>query len=159
MKINTTDKFNSQLKIDAGKGNNPHWAIKMRRGGLVDLEFIAQYLQLAHAHTHPEILSPTTREVFKNLSSAGILEAEEATFLANAGSFWLALQAMLRLTTEGPFDPANASTDLRRMLARAGQCDDFDALQAKLDETAGRIKAIYDRLITEPAEKLPPRSE
>ncbi len=153
------DVYDMRNRMDAGKGDSHPWAIKMRRGGLVDLEFIAQYLQLAHAHTHPEILSPTTREVFKNLGAAGILDAEEATFLANAGSFWLALQAILRLTTEGPFEPKNASTDLRRMLARAGQCDDFDALQVKLDETATRIKAVYDRLITEPAEKLPPRSE
>ncbi len=153
------DVYDMRNRMDAGKGNNHPWAIKMRRGGLVDLEFIAQYLQLAHAYSHPEILSPTTRAVFRNLGKAGILEAEEATFLANAGSFWLALQAMLRLTTEGPFEPENASTDLRRMLARAGQCDDFDTLQTKLEETAIRIKAIYDRLITEPAEKLPPRTE
>lgn len=151
--------FDMRNRMDAGKGDNHPWAIKMRRGGLVDLEFIAQYLQLRHAHEHPEILSPTTREVFKRLGTAGILDAEEAEFLANAGAFWLALQAMLRLTTEGPFDPERASTDLQQMLARAGKCDDFASLKEKIEATATRIKAIYDRIIAEPAEKVAPPAE
>lgn len=97
--------FDMRNRMEAGKGDNHPWAIKLRRGGLVDLEFIAQYLQLLHANKHPDILSPTTREVFKNLAGKGLLEVDEAEFLANASSFWLALQAMLRLTTEGPFSP------------------------------------------------------
>ncbi|WP_033067533.1 bifunctional [glutamine synthetase] adenylyltransferase/[glutamine synthetase]-adenylyl-L-tyrosine phosphorylase [Thalassospira australica] len=145
--------YDMRNRMDAGKGDNHPWAIKMRRGGLVDLEFIAQYLQLRHAHDHPEILSPTTRVVFKNLGAAGILEEQEAEFLANAGSFWLALQAMLRLTTEGPFKPESASEDLQKMLANAGKCDDFASLQDKMETTATTIKQIFDRIITVPGEK------
>ncbi|MEQ8287192.1 bifunctional [glutamine synthetase] adenylyltransferase/[glutamine synthetase]-adenylyl-L-tyrosine phosphorylase [Thalassospira sp.] len=148
--------FDMRNRMDAGKGDNHPWAIKMRRGGLVDLEFIAQYLQLRHAHKYPDILSPTTREVFKNLGAKGILDNEEAEFLGNAGSFWLALQAMLRLTTEGPFSPESASTDLQKMLASAGKCDDFASLQDKIETTATRIKNIYDRVIAEPAQKVTP---
>tara|TARA_Y100000782_G_scaffold21122_2_gene22646 strand:+ start:4829 stop:7804 length:2976 start_codon:yes stop_codon:yes gene_type:complete len=148
--------YDMRNRMEAGKGDNHPWAIKMRRGGLVDLEFIAQYLQLRHAHDHPEILSPTTREVFKNLGTAGILEADEAEFLANGSSFWLALQAMLRLTTEGPFDPEKASEDLQKMLANAGKCDDFASLQDKMEITATRIKEIYDRVVAAPAEKIAP---
>ena len=148
--------YDMRNRMEAGKGDNHPWAIKMRRGGLVDLEFIAQYLQLRHAHDHPEILSPTTREVFKNLGTAGILEADEAEFLANGSSFWLALQAMLRLTTEGPFVPEKASEDLQKMLANAGKCDDFASLQDKMEMTATRIKEIYDRVVATPAEKIAP---
>ncbi|NIY77135.1 bifunctional [glutamine synthetase] adenylyltransferase/[glutamine synthetase]-adenylyl-L-tyrosine phosphorylase [Thalassospira sp. HF15] len=149
--------YDMRNRMEAGKGDNHPWAIKMRRGGLVDLEFIAQYLQLRHAHKHPEILSPTTREVFKNLGAAGIIDGDEAEFLANASSFWLALQAMLRLTTEGPFDPDKASEDLQTMLASAGKCDDFAGLQDKMENTATRIKDVYDRVISAPAEKVAPQ--
>mgnify|MGYP003133850979 FL=1 len=148
--------YDMRNRMEAGKGDNHPWAIKMRRGGLVDLEFIAQYLQLRHAHDHPEVLSPTTREVFKNLATVGILDDEEAEFLANSASFWLALQAMLRLTTEGPFDPEKASEDLQKMLANAGKCDDFASLQDKMEMTATRIKEIYDRVVAAPAEKIAP---
>jgi glutamate-ammonia-ligase adenylyltransferase len=151
--------YNMRNRMNASKGTDHAWDIKMRRGGLVDLEFIAQYLQLRHAHDHPDILSQTTRDVFERLGKEGILPTEEAAFLADAGSFWLALQAMLRLTTEGRFDPANASTDLRRMLASAGHCEDFGALESKLEETAQRICDIYDRLIATPAQKVKAKQE
>jgi glutamate-ammonia-ligase adenylyltransferase len=151
--------YDMRNRMDAGKGDNHPWAIKMRRGGLVDLEFIAQYLQLRHAHEHPDILSPTTRDVFKNLGKAGILETEEAEFLANAGSFWLALQAMLRLTTEGPFDPQSASRDLQHMLAHAGKCDDFAGLQTKMEDTAALTMDIYDRIVAQPAQKVIPTDD
>lgn len=151
--------YDMRNRMEAGKGDNHPWAIKMRRGGLVDLEFIAQYLQLRHAHDHPGILSPTTRDVFKNLAAEGLMDTDEATFLAEAGSFWLALQAMLRLTTEGPFDPSRASADLQRMLTNAGKCTDFAVLQEKIETTATRIKAIYDRIIAEPARKVAPPDE
>ncbi|WP_339778794.1 bifunctional [glutamine synthetase] adenylyltransferase/[glutamine synthetase]-adenylyl-L-tyrosine phosphorylase [uncultured Thalassospira sp.] len=150
------DVYDMRNRMAASKGTDQAWDIKLRRGGLVDLEFIAQYLQLNHAHDHPEILSSTTRKVLKRLGRAGILPANEAAWLANAASFWLALQAMIRLTTEGRFNPDNASTDLRRMLASAGQCEDFAKLEQKLTDTAHEVKQVYDRLITEPAEKLGP---
>jgi len=120
---------------------------------------MAKYLKLRHANKHPDILSPTTLEVFKNLGSKGLLDSDEAEFLANAGSFWLALQAMLRLTTEGPFSPESASKDLKKMLTSAGKCDDFASLQDKIEATATRIKEIYDRIIAEPALKVTPSEE
>ena len=46
------------------------------RGGLVDIEFIAQYLQLLHAHAHPDVLSPNTRDALVRLCEAGVLAAE-----------------------------------------------------------------------------------
>ena len=39
--------------------------LKYARGGLVDLEFIAQYLQLLHAHDHPEVLAGGTAACFE----------------------------------------------------------------------------------------------
>ena len=124
--------------------------IKYRRGGLVDLEFIAQYLQLKYAHQHPEILSATTRYVFKSAGELGVLNAEEAGKLANASSFWLAVQGVERLTLENAADPVDQSPDLQRLLAKAGLCEDFDALVEKMTETAHFVARCYDMLIASP---------
>ena len=121
--------------------------IKHRRGGLVDLEFIAQYLQLRHAHEHPEILSATTRYVFKSAGELGLLNAGEAGKLADACSFWLAIQGVERLTLENNADPADQSPDLQRLLAQAGLCEDFDTLTEKMTETAHFVSQCYDTLI------------
>ena len=44
------------------------WSIKYQPGGLVDIEFTAQTLQLIHAHDHPGILSPNTAEALELMS-------------------------------------------------------------------------------------------
>ena len=54
------------------------WDTKHVRGGLVDIEFIAQYLQLRHAHAVPEVLSPNTREALSRLRTAGVLARRRA---------------------------------------------------------------------------------
>jgi glutamate-ammonia-ligase adenylyltransferase len=45
-----------RARIAADKGTDNIWNLKQVRGGLVDLEFIAQYLQLVSASAHPEVL-------------------------------------------------------------------------------------------------------
>src|SRR5258707_8368387 len=45
------------------KGDRVRWDLKYVAGGLVDIEFIAQYLQLVHAHRLPDILDTSTARV------------------------------------------------------------------------------------------------
>ena len=69
------DVRDMRARIEKEKGTRDIWDLKQVRGGLVDLEFIAQYLQLVHAAGHPEILSPNTVAALGNLSRAGLLPA------------------------------------------------------------------------------------
>ena len=74
--------------------------LKYARGGLVDLEFIAQYLQLLHAHESPEVLAGGTAACFEALAGAGVLPEEEARFLAAAVRMQRTIQALLRPDVE-----------------------------------------------------------
>src|SRR5262249_54796230 len=49
--------------IEEAKGGEGAWDLKLAPGGLVDIEFIAQFLQLLHADEHPEIVSTETESV------------------------------------------------------------------------------------------------
>ena len=53
------------------KGGEGAWDLKQAPGGLVDIEFIAQYLQLVHGKSYPGILSPETETVLINAAKAG----------------------------------------------------------------------------------------
>ena len=64
--------------IAAEKGGEGAWDLKQAPGGLVDIEFIAQDLQLIHGKSHPGILSPETETVLINAASAGLIPAAEA---------------------------------------------------------------------------------
>lgn len=58
--------------------------IKKDSGGITDIEFIVQYLILAHAHEHPELVqwSDNIRQL-DSLRQAGILSSEQAETLAD----------------------------------------------------------------------------
>jgi glutamate-ammonia-ligase adenylyltransferase len=82
------------------------WDVKHMAGGLVEVEFISQALQVAHAHRLPAVLSPTTRLALAALARARILPAEEAEALARADRLWRAVTAHLRLTVGRWPEPA-----------------------------------------------------
>ena len=82
------------------------------RGGLVDLESLAQYLRLRHAHESPEVLVGATAACFEALGGAGIIPEDEASLLAGAVRMQRTIQAMLRLTVEpGASGPRRPGTD------------------------------------------------
>ncbi|MBL8665557.1 MAG: bifunctional [glutamine synthetase] adenylyltransferase/[glutamine synthetase]-adenylyl-L-tyrosine phosphorylase [Candidatus Odyssella sp.] len=130
------------------------WEVKHVRGGLVDVEFIAQYLLLRHAHAHPGILASSIAESYGRLGAAGLVPAERAASLAAAARLLQQVQAMLRLTIEEGFDEAAATGGLKAALARAGGAADFDALKAALAAAQADVRRAYAEIIEEPAARL-----
>ena len=130
------------------------WEVKHLRGGLVDIEFIAQYLQLLHAHEFPEVLSPNTREALAFLRDAGVLAADVADELIDALELWQAVQHRIRLNTVdtlGALDGDDAPKSLR--LAVGGVAGlDFERLVGKMHSAARRVHAHFRRIVEEPAE-------
>jgi glutamate-ammonia-ligase adenylyltransferase len=59
--------------------------LKLGRGGRVDVEFLAQYLVLAHAHAHPEFTAPRgTADILGLAGTLGLIDPGEARALAEA---------------------------------------------------------------------------
>ena len=123
------------------------WDLKYRPGGMIDVEFIAQYLQLRHAAESPGILHPTTAEALRRIAAAGYLNPEAAAELIDAARLWHRLLGMLRLTVGGPVDTASLGPGLARALATAGGVADIDALERLVTATAARIRAHFVRLV------------
>ena len=74
------------------------WDVKLRAGGQIEVEFIAQVLQLIHAREAPALCSPTTRIALARLAKAGSLPADDAALLIRADHVWRTVQGMLRIT-------------------------------------------------------------
>jgi glutamate-ammonia-ligase adenylyltransferase len=136
-------------------GRSP-WDIKHRRGGLIDAEFVVQYLQLRHAHARPDILDANTATALDKIAAAGLLAAPDAHTLRDALELWQAAQAVLRLTLKaGRGEDGGAFPEsLKRRLALAcmsGGGGDFVALEARMAEAARATADIFRRIIEEPA--------
>jgi glutamate-ammonia-ligase adenylyltransferase len=149
-----------RARIDKERGTEEVWNVKYLRGGLIDIEFIAQYLQLLHAHANSAVLSANTATALRNLAEAGALAPEIADQLLSALSLWQRIQGYLRLTVEGAFSPAEASEALLSGLCRAAFPDEetelaMDVVEQRLRATAAACHRIFRDLIEDPAGQLP----
>lgn len=133
--------------IAAEKGDGTRWDIKYAAGGLVDIEFVAQYLQLVHAHRHPDILDTSTARVLDKARQLGVLTIEDAEVLRPAVRLYHDLTQILRLCLSGPFDAKTAGPGLLRLLARAADVPDFATLDATLIETQAKVRASFVRIL------------
>jgi glutamate-ammonia-ligase adenylyltransferase len=141
------DVRDMRARIEKEKGTRDPWELKQVRGGLVDLEFIAQYLQLIHAPAHPRILSQNTVEALENLTGAGVLEPAAADALLPAARLFNNLTQVLRLCLDERFEPAKAPDGLKSLLARAGDAPDFRHLEAELVAREAEVATLFDQLI------------
>jgi glutamate-ammonia-ligase adenylyltransferase len=146
----TTDVRQMRGLIEADKGTDDIWDIKQVAGGLVDIEFIAQYLMLRHAASDPTLLSTQTGTALQRLALAGYLPAAEAQVLLPAFELYSGLTQVLRLAHEGVFRPSVSTDRLKALLARAADLPSFSTLEAQLRTTTRTVRASFGRLIGKP---------
>jgi glutamate-ammonia-ligase adenylyltransferase len=124
------------------------WDVKYIPGGLVDVEFVAQYLQLREAAENPSVLHRSTRGALSALAEQGRLVAADADILLGGLRLWQTVQGMLRLTLDRDPSADDALPEaLKRALARTASEADFPRLVLHMKETAQSVRTVYDRLI------------
>ncbi len=112
--------WRASSRKEADRGQNP----KTGHGGLVDVEFAAQFLQLAHGHDHPSIRTGSTPEALARLRAAGLLASGTTRRSPAATSFLRRVELRLRIVHDYAVDhlpppgararPARAPARLRR---------------------------------------------
>ena len=141
------DVVEMRAAIAKEKGDSERWNLKYVAGGLIDIEFIAQYLQLVNAHRLPDILDSSTARVLDKAWTLRVLTAEDAEILRPAVQLYHDLTQILRLCLPGTFDPKTAGAGLLRLLARAADVPDFATLDATLIDVQTKVRACFVRIL------------
>jgi len=123
------------------------WDVKLRAGGQVEVEFIAQVLQLVAAQ--PELCSPTTRVALKRLGKAGLLPADDAELLIRADHTWRTVQGMLRITVGRGARDELPDASAQALLRAVGCGGGLDALRGSLDTLAQQVRGAFVRHVGE----------
>ena len=123
------------------------WDLKFVRGGLVDIEFIAQTLSLREAHRTPSVLEQNTIACVKALAEAGALAAADARALKDAAALEQALTQVTRIALDSTLEPERATPGLKNLIARSGGTRDFATLEKQLAEAQDTVRAIYARVM------------
>ncbi len=141
------DVRDMRARIAKEKGTENIWDLKQVRGGLVDIEFTGQYLQLVHAFDHPDVLDQNTQDAINKLRDRDLIDGADAAILLETLGLLQSLGQITRLCFEGPFDPQTAPDGLKELLARTAGEPNFALLEAKMRQAMGASAAIFDRVV------------
>ena len=142
-----SDVAEMRRAIALEKGEDDVWDLKYAAGGIVDIDFIAQYLQLVHAAEKPDILDVSTLHMLDNAARLGVLPQSAAEILRSATRLYHDLTQILRLCVSERFKPETSGEDLLRVMARAGDAPDFSSLEARVKETQAEVRRVFRNLV------------
>ena len=125
---------------------NP-WELKHVRGGLVDMEFISQYIQLAHAHNNPQVLVRNNRDAFERFAELDVLGKSESDLLVRHWDLLHALTHALRICIEGKVEADKIPEEFHKLLAQAGEVESFDELNHKLADSQKQVHRLFEEII------------
>lgn len=141
------------------------WDIKLRAGGLMEVEFIAQVMQLASGSC-ARYGHPTTRLALRRLARSGMLARADAEMLIEADRFWRAVQSMLRIlfgtVLPRALDDAPLPALDALLLGVAASCvpalacatgsptSGLAGLEDRMAQMSYAVRALFIRLIGEP---------
>jgi len=121
--------------------------IKRGSGGIVDIEFIVQMLQLKHGGEMPAIRVPGTRDALAALHSAGLLGIDDFQFLTASYSTLRTIEGRLRLMTPTARDELPEDPIEQAKLARLLNYADTTALLADWqwlrEENRNRFERVF----------------
>lgn len=124
--------------------------VKAGPGGLRDVEFAVQFLQLLHGGRFPQLRQTGTLAAIRALKETGVLRPDEAQHLVEAYSLLRKLEHLLQLVydreaTRLPLPSDPAARALARCIGLAPE-----ELEARFLETQGRARGLLDRLLHRP---------
>jgi glutamate-ammonia-ligase adenylyltransferase len=128
------------------------WDVKLRPGGQVEVEFIAQALQLIRAPAVGGRHESTTRLALAELAAEGALPDKEAEMLVAADRLWRTIQGMLRITigrSAGHTLPTASGAALLRATEPLTGAVDLVSLRATMETTAARVRQSFIRHVGE----------
>jgi glutamate-ammonia-ligase adenylyltransferase len=140
------ERIEAEVGKESARGKNP----KAGRGGLVDVEFAAQFLQLAHGHDHPALRTPNTPTALVRLREAGLLREPVFQPLARGYDFLRRLELRLRIVHDYSVDhlppEGPALTQLARRLGYYGD-DPGARLLADYARVTESVRAAFDEAV------------
>lgn len=139
-------RIRKRMEVEIAKEDASRYNIKTGKGGIVDIEFSAQALQLQHGGTDKQLQTPYALKALSRLKKKGIIPPDEADFLKKAYRFFRVLEMKLRVVHDRPEGYiVKDSEELSTLARRAGYTGGEGAsrLIADYEAYSGRVREIY----------------
>ncbi len=136
-----------RMERELGKENPGRLHVKFGRGGLVDVEFITQALQMLHGRRVPAVRRANTILALRAVKAAGLLPAGDSDALIEHYRFLRRVSAGLRLFGARPADALEPAGPIPGRLAKSL---DYASRKEFLDDYRRRtawVRVLYDRVV------------
>lgn len=129
------DRLRSRMEHELAREVQGRFNIKTGRGGIVDIEFLVQMLQLRYGRRFPSLRQRATLPALKALRACGILPEDDFQGLTRGYRFLRTLENRLRIERDQPVEALESGDEQMTSLARR--------LGYEGDEAAARLLADY----------------
>ncbi|KIQ01960.1 bifunctional glutamine-synthetase adenylyltransferase/deadenyltransferase [Agrobacterium tumefaciens] len=125
------------------------WDFKLIPGGLIDLEFVAQFLTLVASAKNlpPHIAGESTVDVWKRVA-AGSMDAQSYDDCMAALHLFTELSQIIRLCIDSDFEPKQAPAGLNDLVCRAGDCPDIGTLEGEVKRLSKTVRKAFSTVVT-----------
>jgi glutamate-ammonia-ligase adenylyltransferase len=137
-------QMRKRMEIEIGAEDKRRLNLKQGRGGLVDVEFVAQMMALAHGHRYPALRKRSTRDLLRELEALHLITADEAGALRDGYEFIARLENRLRIESDQPAWALPTDPDALRPLARRMRYEGDAGPQRLLNDLRVRREAIRE---------------
>jgi glutamate-ammonia-ligase adenylyltransferase len=149
-------RLRMRMENELAREKRGSYNIKTGRGGIVDVEFVTQYLQLKYGCSFPELRTTSTIVALKEIGALGLLPENNAEALLSGFMFLRRLENRLRIIHDYSVNDLAGSKSYMNKLARRLDYDTAlknpgAALISDYEETTGRIRDCYARILGESA--------
>lgn len=133
-----------RMERELAKENDKQYNVKVGVGGLVDIEFAVQYLQLRFGRVQPSVVIPHTLTALRQLAKEELLPASTAQLLSEAYLFYRTIETRLRGLAERSADllPRKESEEAKALAEQMGE-PDVKSLLARYEHYRHQVRCKY----------------
>jgi glutamate-ammonia-ligase adenylyltransferase len=146
-------RLRARMEREIARETAHRFNIKVGRGGLVDIEFLVQYLQLREGPGHPPLRTPSTEAALAQLAALGLLPLAEASALSDSYAMLRRLENRLRIVHDRSIhEITDEPGELDKLARRLGYHGRMPGQRLLADYRAHteRVRAIYARYLPTP---------
>ena len=139
-------RMRKKMEFELAKESDGIYNVKTGKGGIVDIEFLVQYMLLKYGPDDRKLPSANTGKALKKLGSAGILPEDDYIVLSSAYNFLRTLENSMRIVHDQSISRLDtASKDFDRLARRLGH--DRTGLLTNYITLTGKVRDIYNRYL------------
>ena len=133
--------------------------VKLGRGGIREIEFIVQTLQLIHGARHPFLQEAAMLKALRALRQLDLLPREEVLILDNAYRFLRRVEHRLQIEAEQQTHIVPRDSEALQQLALSLRFASSEDFTAALQKRMRAVRPIFERIVSETSTPKSPKTD